>query len=184
MPPIRVLIVDDDVAARVGLHVIMNAEPDIEVVGESASAEDSYRQVALLRPDIVLMDVQLPGEDGISATARITDGSTEAGPRDRADDLRARRLCLSVDRGRRERISPQARSCRGSHRGRPIRRERQRPAGTHPHEAADRPVRRAVPGASCIFAGAHRPRIRSPPADARGRSKQRSRPICRFRSIR
>jgi len=80
--PTRVLIVDDDVATRVGLRVIMNAEPDIEVVGESGSAEDAYRQIAEVEPDVVLMDVQLPGADGITATKRITSQSTEnSGPR-------------------------------------------------------------------------------------------------------
>ena len=83
--PIRVLIVDDDVPTRVGLRVIMDAETDIEVVGECASAEESYRQIEELAPDIVLMDVQLPGADGLSATAHIMSGmaaaKTEAGPR-------------------------------------------------------------------------------------------------------
>ena len=63
--PIRVQIVDDDVATRVGLRTIMNAEDDIEVVGESASAEEAYRIVERFAPDVVLMDVQLPGADGI-----------------------------------------------------------------------------------------------------------------------
>jgi DNA-binding NarL/FixJ family response regulator len=79
--PIRVVIVDDDVATRVGLRVIMNAEPDIEVVGEGASAEDAYGLIPLLEPDIVLMDVQLPGDDGIAATERITLGPAEQAPR-------------------------------------------------------------------------------------------------------
>ena len=78
---IRVVIVDDDVATRIGLRVIMNAEPDIEVVGEGASAEEAYALIPRLEPDIVLMDVQLPGDDGIAATERITLGPTEHGPR-------------------------------------------------------------------------------------------------------
>jgi DNA-binding NarL/FixJ family response regulator len=73
--PIRVLIVDDDVATRVGLRAIMSAAPDITVVGESGSAEDAYEQIY-----IVLMDVQLPGADGIAATERIT-ARTDHGPR-------------------------------------------------------------------------------------------------------
>ena len=82
--PIRVLIVEDDVPTRVGLRVIMDAESDIEVVGECASAEESYRHIEALAPDIVLMDVQLPGADGLSATAQITSGiapMTNGGPR-------------------------------------------------------------------------------------------------------
>ncbi len=79
--PTRVLIVDDDVATRIGLRVIMDAETDIEVVGESDSAEDAYRCIEELAPDIVLMDVQLPGEDGILATERILSRVTDNGPR-------------------------------------------------------------------------------------------------------
>ena len=81
MAPTRVLIVDDDVATRIGLRVIMNAEPDIEVVGESGSAEDAYLQIDLVAPDVVLMDVQLPGADGITATKRIVATSNSDGPR-------------------------------------------------------------------------------------------------------
>jgi DNA-binding NarL/FixJ family response regulator len=77
--PIRVLIVDDDVPTRVGLRVIMDAESDIQVVGECATAEESYRQIEELAPDVVLMDVQLPEADGLSATAHIMSGmSTES----------------------------------------------------------------------------------------------------------
>jgi DNA-binding NarL/FixJ family response regulator len=79
--PIRVLIVDDDVATRVGLRAIMTAAPDITVVGESGSAEDAYDQIPEVAPDVVLMDVQLPGADGISATERITERATDEGPR-------------------------------------------------------------------------------------------------------
>jgi len=81
LAPIRVVIVDDDVATRIGLRVIMNAEPDIEVVGEGASAEDAYGLIPRLAPDVVLMDVQLPGDDGIAATERITLGESEQRPR-------------------------------------------------------------------------------------------------------
>lgn len=79
--PIRVLIVDDDVATRVGLRAIMAAAPDIAVVGESGSAEDAFEVIPRVTPDVVLMDVQLPGADGITATERITSRATDAGPR-------------------------------------------------------------------------------------------------------
>ncbi len=79
--PIRVLIVDDDVATRVGLRAIMGAARDIAVVGESASAEDAYEQIARVAPHVVLMDVQLPGADGITATERITARVDADGPR-------------------------------------------------------------------------------------------------------
>jgi DNA-binding NarL/FixJ family response regulator len=79
--PIRVLIVDDDVATRVGLRAIMTAAPDITIVGESGSAEDAYEQIPEVAPDVVLMDVQLPGTDGITATELITERATDDGPR-------------------------------------------------------------------------------------------------------
>jgi DNA-binding NarL/FixJ family response regulator len=79
--PIRVLIVDDDVATRVGLRAIMGAAPDITVVGESGSAEDAYEQISQVAPHVVLMDVQLPGADGITATERITARADDDGPR-------------------------------------------------------------------------------------------------------
>jgi DNA-binding NarL/FixJ family response regulator len=78
-PPrqVRVLLVEDDVPTRIGLRAIFAAEDDIEVVGESASGEDALALVEDLEPDVVLMDVQLPGIDGIETTERIagTDGS-------------------------------------------------------------------------------------------------------------
>jgi len=79
--PIKVLIVDDDVATRVGLRAIMTASPDITVVGESGSAEEAYEQIADVAPDVVLMDVQLPDADGITATERIAERATDDGPR-------------------------------------------------------------------------------------------------------
>ncbi len=69
--PIRVLVVDDDVPTRVGLRTILEADDDITVVAESADAEDAFKQSQALQPDVVLMDVQLHGTDGITAAERI-----------------------------------------------------------------------------------------------------------------
>jgi DNA-binding NarL/FixJ family response regulator len=71
--PVRVLIVDDDVPTRVGLRAILKAEADMEVVGEATGGIEACRLVAARRPDVVLMDVQLPDLDGIEATACIVD---------------------------------------------------------------------------------------------------------------
>jgi len=80
--PIRLLIVEDDVATRIGLRAIFGTEPDIDIVGESADGETAYELAKQLEPDVVLMDVQLPGVDGIETTARITaQGQPESAPR-------------------------------------------------------------------------------------------------------
>ena len=69
--PIRVLVVDDDVPTRIGLRSILEADDAIVVVAESADAADAISKARELQPDIVLMDVQLRGADGITATEQI-----------------------------------------------------------------------------------------------------------------
>jgi DNA-binding NarL/FixJ family response regulator len=68
----RVLIADDQALVRVGLHKILEFEPDTEVVGEAVDGADAVRQAARLVPDVVLMDIRMPVLDGIEATRRIT----------------------------------------------------------------------------------------------------------------
>ncbi|WP_280256692.1 response regulator transcription factor [Nocardia wallacei] len=69
---IRVLIADDHGAIRAGLRMILDTAEDIEVVGEAADGDIAVAQAKALRPDVVLMDVRMPGVDGITATAQIT----------------------------------------------------------------------------------------------------------------
>ncbi|MGW4324771.1 response regulator [Nocardia sp. NPDC004573] len=69
---IRVVIADDHAAIRAGLRMILEAEDDIEVVGEAADGDVAVAQAKALRPQVVLMDVRMPGVDGITATERIT----------------------------------------------------------------------------------------------------------------
>jgi DNA-binding NarL/FixJ family response regulator len=69
--PIRVLLVDDHPVVREGLRAILSAEPDLCVVGECGTGADAVRQAGALRPDVVLMDLRLPGLDGVAATERI-----------------------------------------------------------------------------------------------------------------
>ncbi len=68
---IRILLVDDQSLLRMGFRLILEAEPDIEVVGEAADGASGVSMTAALHPDVVLMDVRMPGMDGIQATASI-----------------------------------------------------------------------------------------------------------------
>jgi DNA-binding NarL/FixJ family response regulator len=67
----RVLLVDDQELVRTGLRMILADEDDLEVVGEAADGEAAVREAQLLVPDVVLMDIQMPGVSGIEATRRI-----------------------------------------------------------------------------------------------------------------
>ncbi len=68
---IRVLLVDDEARVRVGLRMVLSAEPDIEVVGEAADGEQAERAALELEPDVVLMDVRMPHVDGIEGARRV-----------------------------------------------------------------------------------------------------------------
>ena len=69
---IRVLIVDDHAAARRSLRILLRTADDIDVIGEADSGPRAVAAAAELRPDVVLMDVQMPGGDGIEATRQLT----------------------------------------------------------------------------------------------------------------
>jgi len=69
---IDVLIVDDQALARLGNSLVVDSAPDLRVVGEASTGEEAVDLVKTLRPDVVLMDVRMPGEGGIRATRTIT----------------------------------------------------------------------------------------------------------------
>lgn len=69
---IRVVLADDQMLVRAGFRALLDAQRDIEVVGEAADGEQALRQVRELAPDAVLMDIRMPLMDGLAATRRIT----------------------------------------------------------------------------------------------------------------
>ena len=69
---IRILLADDQPLVRTGFRMILDAEPDMEVIAEAGDGADAVRQARRLRPDVVVMDIRMPVQDGISATAEIT----------------------------------------------------------------------------------------------------------------
>ncbi|WP_433295716.1 response regulator transcription factor [Actinoplanes sp. CA-030573] len=68
---IRVVLVDDQQLIRAGLRMLCDAEPDLEVVGEGGNGREAIELAERLTPDVVVMDLRMPGVDGISATSRI-----------------------------------------------------------------------------------------------------------------
>ena len=75
---IRVLLADDQALVRAGFRALLDAEDDIEVVGEAADGDEAVASPQRLRPDVVLMDIRMPGMDGLAATRRIAADPTLA----------------------------------------------------------------------------------------------------------
>jgi NarL family two-component system response regulator LiaR len=71
--PIRVLLVDDHAVVRKGLRALLDREAGIDVAGEAENGEQAVRAAERLRPDVILMDLEMPGSGGIDATRRITE---------------------------------------------------------------------------------------------------------------
>jgi DNA-binding NarL/FixJ family response regulator len=77
--PVRVLIADDEDLVRSGLVLMLGSQPGIVVAGEAADGAQAVAEARRLRPDVVLMDIRMPGMDGLQATARITAAAGEPG---------------------------------------------------------------------------------------------------------
>jgi DNA-binding NarL/FixJ family response regulator len=78
---IRVVLADDQALLRAGIRALLEAEDDIEVVGEAANGAEAVELTRALRPDVVLMDIRMPGMDGLVATRRITESAVLSGTR-------------------------------------------------------------------------------------------------------
>ncbi|MFA9443746.1 response regulator [Egicoccus sp. AB-alg6-2] len=72
---IRLVLADDQELVREGLRTILGSEPDLEVVGEAADGDEAVRQARLLRPDLVVIDVRMPGTDGLQATRTLLEAN-------------------------------------------------------------------------------------------------------------
>ncbi|MFE5838637.1 response regulator [Arthrobacter sp. NPDC056493] len=78
---IRILLADDQTLIRAGFRALLNAEPDMEVVAECGTGQDAVRLAVRERPDVVLMDIRMPGTDGLEATRKIMADQGLAGTR-------------------------------------------------------------------------------------------------------
>jgi DNA-binding NarL/FixJ family response regulator len=78
---IRLLIVDDQELVRTGFRLFLETQDDLEVVGEAGNGLEAIELAAELRPDVVLMDIRMPGMDGVETTARVTGSGIDPPPR-------------------------------------------------------------------------------------------------------
>ncbi|MBO0982343.1 response regulator transcription factor [Rathayibacter sp. ZW T2_19] len=77
--PIRIVLVDDQALFRAGIRMLLSSQPDLEVVGEASDGAEGAEVVARVAPDVVLMDIRMPGVDGIESTRRILARAAETG---------------------------------------------------------------------------------------------------------
>ena len=141
---IDVLIADDQALVRGGFRMILDAQSDIDVVGEAEDGVQALTLVHELSPDLVLMDVRMPRLDGLEATRRIVAEELATAVLD-PDDLRRRRDRLRSAPRRGEWLPPQKRPACPSGGSCPPGGHRRGPARTDNHPAPDRRIRSPAP---------------------------------------
>ena len=141
---IRVVVADDQQIVREGFSALLETQADITVVGSAADGEQAIRVCTEQQPDIVLMDVRMPGVDGIEATRRLA-GAGGWRSHHHPHDVRSRRLRLRRAQRGRERLPAQGRRRRAAVRGGARGGGRRGPARAGRHAPADRRVRAPAP---------------------------------------
>ena len=136
---IRVVVADDQAIARQGLRMILDSEPDIEVVGEAVDGLDALGQVERRAPDVLLMDIRMPRMDGLEATRRLRDTDGVEVIVITTFDLDE--YVLRGAAGRRRGLPRQGLAARPHHRRRPRRRARRRADLARGHAPPARSVR-------------------------------------------
>ena len=142
--PTRVVVADDQALVRAGLKMVLEAEADIEVVGEAADGEEALEVARRTQPDVVLMDIRMPVLDGLEATRRLL-ARDDAAEGPRAHDLRRGGVPLRGAARRHQRLPAQGLAARAAGRRDPHRRRRQRaarPGRDPPRDRRLRPPRR------------------------------------------
>lgn len=139
-----VLIADDQPLQRLGFRMLLQGTPGLTPAGEAEHGAEAVRLAAQLRPDVVLMDIRMPGMDGLEATRRIV----ASGGRTRVLIVTTFDLDEYAYEGlrvRRQRLPPQGRPPRGTRRRYPRGRHRRRRRRPQPHPAAPRRLRSSGP---------------------------------------
>ena len=148
---IRVVLADDQALVRAGFRALLDAQDDIEVVGEAANGDEAVAATKAARPDVVLMDIRMPGSDGLDATRRIGDDpALPRGEGGHAHHVRDRRVRLRSDPRRRERLPRQGHRTGRAAARRPRGGGRRRAALARRDPATHRGVRHPEPRAATV----------------------------------